>query len=278
MGRPGTTAIPPDEFPADWDAHYEPTAEEMYSFDLEKAGQLLDEAGYTDNDGDGLREYKGKPIELRLWARSESISSQSSGKLLAGWFEDLGLTIDFQIMDDGAISAKLYAYDDQSSYAPDYDMYIWDWWGYADPGDTLSSYTTDQIEWWNDPCWSSAEFDQLAADQYSEMDKAARLDQIHRMEQLLYVESPMTVLDYPPQLEVVDTTRWEGWTPFLDGGVWYTNYSIDSYLNLKPKVAEEASTSGSNTLIIVGIGVLILAVIFIVWIVLRNRGQRAEEA
>lgn len=151
MATPGTTAIPPGQFPADWDAHYEPSADETYGFDLDTADQLLDEAGYADGDGDGIREYEGEPIKLRLWARGESLSSQNMGKLIAGWFGDIGLDIEFQVMDDGAISDKLYNYDADSYYAPDYDMYIWDFWGYADPGDTLSSFTTGQIEWWNAP-------------------------------------------------------------------------------------------------------------------------------
>ena len=97
---PGTTMIPPDQFPADWDAHWEPPADVAYGFDLEKAKQLLDEGGYTDTDGDGIREYKGKPIKLRLWARSESMSSQNMGKFITGWFEDIGLDIEFQVMED----------------------------------------------------------------------------------------------------------------------------------------------------------------------------------
>ena len=100
----GTTMIPPDQYPADWDAHWEPPADVAYGFDLEKAKQLLDEGGYTDSDGDGIREYKGKPIKLRLWARSESMSSQSMGKFITGWFEDIGLDIEFQVMEDAAIS------------------------------------------------------------------------------------------------------------------------------------------------------------------------------
>ena len=49
--------------------------------------ELLDAAGYKDTDGDGMRDYKGKPIKLRLWALNESIQSQSAGKLIAGWFK-----------------------------------------------------------------------------------------------------------------------------------------------------------------------------------------------
>ena len=141
----GTTMIPPGQFPEDWDAHWEPPADVAYGFDLEKAKQLLDEGGYTDSDGDGIREYKGKPIKLRLWARSESMSSQSMGKFITGWFEDIGLDIEFQVFDDAAISDKLYAYDKSGAYAPDYDMYTWYWLGGSDPTFILDLFTPEQI-------------------------------------------------------------------------------------------------------------------------------------
>ena len=134
-GRPGTTWMPPDEWPADFDAHYEPTAEEKFGFDIAKANQLLDEAGYTDSDGNGIREYKGKDIELRLASRNESDASQKEGKLMAGWFGECGLKIDYQVMDDGALSDDLYHYDAVScAYAPDFDMYIWDYVRLRRPG------------------------------------------------------------------------------------------------------------------------------------------------
>ncbi len=50
---------------------------------------MLEDAGYTDSDGDGVREDKqGKPIELRLWTRTESPPQQRAGKLIAGWYGD----------------------------------------------------------------------------------------------------------------------------------------------------------------------------------------------
>jgi len=274
---PGTTMIPPGQFPDDWDAHWEPPAAVAYAFDLDKARRLLDEGGYTDSDGDGVREYEGRPIKLRLWARSESLSSQSMGKFITGWFEDIGLDVEFQVMDDGAISEKLYAYDADGNYAPDYDMYIWDYAGASDPGDTLSWFTTGQIEWWNDPCWSNEAFDALCKEQFGEMNKAARLDMIHRMQEIMYAETPEIVLDYPPSLQVVNTEKWEGWTPFMNGGVWYVSYNIETYLNLEPKGAGEEDGSSSNTAIVV-IAVAVVAVVLVAWLLMRGRGRRAEEA
>ena len=65
---------------------------------------MLDEAGYTDSDGNGIREYKGKDIKLRLWSRSESAASQKEAKLITGWFKQCGLDIDYSVVDDGTLN------------------------------------------------------------------------------------------------------------------------------------------------------------------------------
>ena len=100
---PGTTIIPPNYY-QDPDWHWEPPADVKYTYDPEKAKQLLDAAGYTDTDGDGVREYKGKPIELRLIARSESTEEQQMAKLIAGWFKDVGIKVKLEVMDSSTLS------------------------------------------------------------------------------------------------------------------------------------------------------------------------------
>ena len=48
--------------------------DERFTFDLDRANQILDEAGYEDTDGDGVREMPGggQPLRLRYAVRSES--------------------------------------------------------------------------------------------------------------------------------------------------------------------------------------------------------------
>ena len=278
--RPATTIMPPGEWPDDFDAHYEPTAEEAYGFDVAKANQLLDEAGYTDADGDGIREYKGKDIKLRLMARTQSAESQSQGKLIAGWFKQCGLDIKYTVIEDGALSDLLYNYNKAGDYAPDYDIYLWSYAGYADPGDTLASFTTSQIEWWNDPCWSNAEYDKLCEAQFSQMDKPTRLDTIHRLQQIFYVESPQIAMTYYDSLEAANTSRWEGWTPFLGGLTFLNAFNMDTYLNLKPKAAGTSAGGGSSsttTWIILGVVAALVVVVVVIVLARRGRPSAFEE-
>ena len=277
---PGTTIIPPGVWPPSWNAHYEPTATEKIGFDLEKAKQLLDEAGYADTNGDGVRDYKGKPIELRLWARSESQPSQVQGKLITDWFRKIGLKIDYQVMDDGAISDKLYAATDGgTTYAPDFDMYIWDWVGYADPGDTLGSFTTDQIWMWNDTNWSNKDYDALFLEQARNMDATSRLQQIHDMQKIFYDDAPELVIDYAQDLEAYDTARWAGWVhyPSPNAAVFYSNDNIDSYLQVHP--VEGGASSGTSSTVWIGLAALAVAVIggVALWTIRRRHTPAAVE-
>ena len=275
-GRPGTTMMPPGEYPADWNAHYQPTAQETFGFDIAKANQMLDTAGYTDTNGDGFRDYKGKRIELRLWSRTDSDASQKEGKLIAGWFKRLKLKIDYAVMDPGVMSDKLYSYKG-SAYAPDYDIYLWDSYGYADPGDTLAGMTTPQIEMWNDSCWSNARYDALNLQQMSELDPQKRLGFIHQMQQLAYVQTPYAVLTYPNTLVVTNTAKWDGWVPFMGQAPFFNGFNMDSYLKLRPKAAAASTGGGVSGAVWIVVGLAAAAVVVALVVVVRRRGGKEVE-
>ena len=280
--KPGYTLINSDTW-RDPDFHWQPPDDVKRGFDPERAKQLLDAAGYRDTDGDGVREDKqGEPITLRLWALAESTSTQGEGKLLTGWFEDIGLKIKFEVVDSGVASDAMYAWKGDLP-APDYDMILWFWDGYYDPGSTLQCFTTSQIGWWNEVYWSNAEYDELCEQQGHELDPQARAEQIWRMQEVMYAENPQNVLTYFDYLQAVNTEKWEGWTPYYDadGPVFY-NGMIQSYLNVRPKAgsaaADAAGGSGAGAVAGVSIAVVAVAGVLVWWLLRgRRRRDRAEE-
>jgi len=280
MGAPGSTIMTPDSW-VDPDFHWQPPADQLFVYDPAKAKDLLDAAGYKDADGDGIREGKdGKPIELRLWARAESPESQKTGSLLTGWFRDLGLKIEYRVVDDGIYYDSIWAYEGDT-YSPDFDMYLWSYDGYADPGDTLASFITAQIENWNEPGWSDPEYDRVVDEVNGELDQAKRKDLVWQAQQIFYEQSPQIALDYPQSLEAVNNAKWDGWTRMYGGtgAAFYTSFVRDSYLNLKPKGAGVVAAAGSSTVTLAIVLVAALAVVIVVLLVLarRRRGRSEEE-
>ena len=272
---PADTIITREFYSAEADFHWTPPADEAYTFDLEKAKAALDAAGYTDGDGNGIREYKGKDIKLRLYARTESPESQNCGKLITGWFEDIGLDINFQVIDDGALGDKQYAYvGDQ--YAPDFDLFIWGWGGDVDPNFILSILTTGSIEAWSDCIWSNAEYDKLFLQQQTQIDVQQRIATVHKMQQIVYQESPYIPLVYDLDLLVADTTNWTGWVRANQNkGAWWYNTQPDTYMAVQ-KGAAVVEAKSSNTGMLVAIAIAVIVVVLIVLLLVRRRGRRSE--
>jgi peptide/nickel transport system substrate-binding protein len=260
--------------------YWQPSPEETFGFDLTKAGDMLTAAGYPLKNGVRV-DKQGKPISLRLWSRSDDQPSQSAGKLMAGWFRSLGLKITYTVMDTGALSDKLYNMSGKN-YAPDYDMYIWGWGQYSDPDYILGVFTTDQIDFWNDACWSNKQYDQLYQQQAQTIDPATRKPIVDQMVKLFYDSAPYIVWDYPLQLEAYNTAKWSGWTkvPTGTGPVLFITDNIDTYLNMKPAVANSTTTtskSSSTLWIAVGVVVALVVIGLIVWLSRRGRGRAVEE-
>jgi peptide/nickel transport system substrate-binding protein len=279
---PGTTIIPPNYY-KDPDWHWEPPADVKYTYDPEMAKQKLDEAGYPDSDGDGRREYKGKPIELRLVTRSESTEEQQLGKLIAGWFGDVGIKVKLEVMDSSTLTDTILSYEGDV-LTPDYDMFIWGWYLEYDPGSMLSYFTKSQIGNWSDSFWTDPEYEQLYKQQSLELDPNKRKEYIDRMQQILYEQSPYIVTDYRPDFEAYNTAKWEGYIaipdpngntlvpPFGNGG--YANF-----LTIQPKVAETTQESGGSStgVWIAVVAVVVVLAIVVAVIVVRRKPETEED-
>jgi peptide/nickel transport system substrate-binding protein len=271
LAKPAQTVLISDYW-SDPDWHWTPPAGERYTFDLEKAAAALDAAGYRDTDGDGIRDHRGKPIALRLWAIADQVDRQAAGKLIAGWFRQIGLRIKYEVMDEGALTERMY--DTQGGkFAPDYDMFLWGWQSDLDPSFALSVFTSTQIGSWSDTQWSNAEYDRLFGEQQSTIDQAKRKAIIDRMQELLYRESPMIFYAEPPNVTAWNVSDWAGWvvSPEKSGATYGTEPINDSFLKAYPKMIQ--AESGSSPTLVVALSAIGVALVIgvVTWLVRRRR-------
>ena len=282
MADPGTSIFEVDFYDPNLDWHWQPPADVEYKYDPAKAKQLLADAGYKDTDGDGILNDPNngdKNIKLRLWSRRESPQSQVQGKLLTGWWKDIGLDMDYSVEDNGVLIDGIYNFAGDT-YKPDFDMFIWLWQpSGSDPGRRLGYFRSVQIANQNDCCWSNKEYDALWEQQSKELDPQKRKQIAHQMQELFYTEAPYIVLDYPKSLQAWNTDEWEGWKriPQPNGAVSYISDNVSVYYRVGPKAAAtETSSGGSSTTWIVVAVAAVVVVLVIVLLMIRRR-PRAEE-
>ena len=99
-----------------------------YDLDLDKAAQLLEEAGWVDSDGDGIREKDGKPLVLNLETNAGNTVREDLGVLVQDQLKSVGFDVTFEAIEFGTLIEDL---DNQT-----FDMIIIGWTGLGpDPND-----------------------------------------------------------------------------------------------------------------------------------------------
>jgi len=76
---------------------YDPAVQDDYPYDPARAVALLEEAGWTDSDGDGLRDREGEPLVLELYLMSWGHMPQI-GQLLEAQWRNLGVRTESQVV------------------------------------------------------------------------------------------------------------------------------------------------------------------------------------
>lgn len=75
-----------------------------YPFDPEKARALLDEAGWRDADGDGIRERDGRPLAFTLITQAGFAVRESVAQVLQRQFREVGVNMAISLHDGTSIS------------------------------------------------------------------------------------------------------------------------------------------------------------------------------
>jgi peptide/nickel transport system substrate-binding protein len=280
-GQPGTTIIPP-AYPA---YHWKPSGGTAYTFDLKKAGALLDAAGYT-KGGDGLRRLPdGKPIgTLRLDARTESKTSIDTMDYFKEWLNDLGIKAEVNAMESNKLTNVILD--------GTYDAFQWGWYVEPDPDSMLSYMTCGQRGGWSDSWYCNKRYDALYTAQNADLDQSTRAADVKQMQQMVYTDAPYLVTAYNTLGEAVRSDRFACFEPQPDpSGIWLLQYGVHNYLSLRPAAQAgncDGATSaigatksasvggGGGPVMMVGGAVVVVAMLGGGWMMMRRRATAGE--
>ncbi len=270
--------------------HYDPGAS-AYTFDPQKAEQLLDEAGYT-KGSDGIRTMPngGRKLSFRLYGRSNSPESQQTVQFVAGWFRDVGIEVKPKIVSEDSLTEII----GQGNF----DLFEWGWVVEPDPNYQASTFTCANRSYkdggqvyanLSDSFYCSPEYDRLNDVQAAQIDPAERAATVKQMQKLVYDSAAYIITVYYNDPQAYRSDRFTGLLPQPDpDGSLLFQYGTYSYKNMRPVTAKDtqdgnagtgdstdaaaSDDSGSNTgLIVGGIVVAVLLIGGIAFYLSRRR-------
>jgi peptide/nickel transport system substrate-binding protein len=231
-------------------------ADQVYDFDLDKARQILENAGYKDTDGDGVREMPGggKPLNFTYYVRSDGETAPEIGEFVTGWLKEIGIATTKKVADDTQLTTIIGK--------GDYDMFDWGWTPFVDPDPMLSYFTCGQISsdpedptnYYNDANYCDPEYDKLYEQQKVELNRDKREQIVHEMLTRFQQSATYNVLYTEPELQAYRKGRFEGFVrqPAKIGPVIYQQTS-PTYAVLKPASASSGGDDGGNSGVIIAI-------------------------
>jgi peptide/nickel transport system substrate-binding protein len=161
----------------------------QYSYDPEKAGALLDQAGWVDTDGDGIRDKDGQPLHLLLNYMSGSTAHAWPTELWVYPAGEVGIELEAQGMTYSAMWE--YAKQDPQT-AQDISIQLW-WPTYVTPYDPLfSMFHCEEETFYNLSYYCNPEFDEMI-DEGNELtgtDREAAEEMFQEAQKILVEDCP----------------------------------------------------------------------------------------
>lgn len=168
-----------------------------YAYNLEGAVKLLDDAGYVDSDGDGIREKDGQNISLK-YITYESRRLSDFAQAIQTQLADIGIEAKVETM-DGATEWNMMV-------AGEYDLCDSNWTTVAtgDPTEYLANwYGKSEANYCN---YKNEEFDKNYETFVDSLDEAERKECVKNMQQILIDDAAVVVHGYYNSSMISDNT------------------------------------------------------------------------
>lgn len=155
-----------------------------YKFDLERSRQLLAEAGFVDNDGDGILERNGQPLKLKLLTTTDNIYLDMATPIQQQLAE-LGVVVEIQQAPRTEIS--------KITPTGEFDLLLYDYnWPY--PSALNLFLSSERISSTNRVAYSNPEVDNLLAElnalEENQENEDIRLEKIIQIQRIIIQDVP----------------------------------------------------------------------------------------
>lgn len=173
-----------------WAAHPEL---EPWPYDPAAARLLLDRRGWRDDDGDGVRERRGRRLSFELMANGDNRQRADAAVMIQAQLARVGVEARVRTLDFHALVDRLDAHDFDAALGA---------WGIDTSLDLWYAFHSAAItDGYNSGGYSDPEVDRLIETARRARDPAALLGPLHRLQEILHRDQPYTFLVEPLGLD-----------------------------------------------------------------------------
>lgn len=167
-----------------------------YEFNVKEAGKLLDEAGWVDTNGDGIREKDGQPLSFKLLTNKGNVAREKTIELLATFWKKIGV-------DCQTDALTWTTFITERVLARNFDAIVLGWTGVGPDPDDYTFFHSSQIEdGYNFVGYSNPEVDELLVKARTTMDIEVRKPLYDKIQQMIHDDYPYIFLMYTKQNDV----------------------------------------------------------------------------
>jgi peptide/nickel transport system substrate-binding protein len=173
-------------------------------FDPAEGNRILQEAGYIDTDGDGIRENpEGNPLIYRLNGEDGATETRIM-EIISDGLAQIGISAPATPVDPDTLISFYPAFD--------FDLVYWGWGLDPDPDFAMLIFTCDQREegGWSDSGYCNETFEEMYLEQAITVDPEARRQLIFEMQEQLFNDRPYIMLTYLKNVQAYRSDRFTG--------------------------------------------------------------------
>lgn len=193
------------------------------TYDPEAAAGLLDEAGITDGDGDGIRELDGEPLSFEFLTPSNNALRIRIAELVREMLLAIGIDAQVAVVEQATWEEAVWPGFDVTQ-GRNYAMSMWGWSAptQADPVRIASLIHSDPaIGSLNLTAYGNEQIDALAEELITTLDVGRQTELMHEIQAIVAEELPFIMLLYPDAVYAYRPEVFDSWLFMSGQGVFH---------------------------------------------------------
>lgn len=202
--------------PSSW--AYNPEVKDAYKYDPDKANKILDDAGWKDTNGNGVRDKDGVELEISWLTYTGSKYVETLTPIVIDSWKKIGVKVTPELMEFASMADKV-------RNARDFEMFNMAWSLAIDP-DPSKIFAIEQNKpgGYNSTRWVNEKADKILKEAKTTMDQAKRKELYGEWQKLFVEDLPYICLDISKELSS-SNSRVENYRPST-----YKSWTSDIHL------------------------------------------------